>query len=49
LQQLFDLIDKGNLDDARQLRDRIAEEMEDQDPEFTKADWLIERKEILKQ
>jgi len=49
LQQLFELIDRGNLDDARQLRDRIAEEMEDQDPEFTKADWLIERKEILKQ
>lgn len=49
LKELFQDIDKGNLDRARQLRLEIAENMGEEDPEFVRADWLIQRQEILNQ
>jgi predicted ATP-binding protein involved in virulence len=47
LRELFRLIDKGELGNARQLRQELADKMGEQDPEFVRADWLIKRKEIL--
>ncbi|MEG4251150.1 AAA family ATPase [Microcoleus sp. Pol10D4] len=47
LRKLFRLIDKGELGKARQFRQKLAEKMGEEDPEFVRADWLIQRKEIL--
>lgn len=47
LRELFRLIDKGELGNARQLRQDLADQMGEEDPEFVRADWLIQRKEIL--
>ncbi len=48
LVNLFRFIDEGNLDSARQLRQDLASEIGEDDPEFVRADVLIRRKEILK-
>lgn len=45
--ELFRLIDAGNLEGARQLRQKLAAEIGADEPEFVKADILIRRKEIL--
>jgi hypothetical protein len=47
LRELFGLIDKGELAKAGQLRQELAHRMGEEDPEFVRADWLIQRKEIL--
>lgn len=47
LHELFRFIDKGELGNARQLRQELARRMGEEDPEFVRADWLIQRKEIL--
>jgi predicted ATP-binding protein involved in virulence len=47
LLNLFRLIDRGNLDGARQLRQHLANQIGADEPEFVKADVLIRRKEIL--
>ena len=47
LRELFRLIDKGELGNARQFRQELAHRMGEEDPEFVRADWLIQRKEIL--
>ncbi len=47
LLDLFRLIDQGNLDGARQLRQHLADQIGADEPEFVKADVLIRRKEIL--
>jgi predicted ATP-binding protein involved in virulence len=46
-QQLFRVIDRGELDNARQLRQQLAERVGEDDPSFVRADGLIRRKEIL--
>ncbi|MDF0554118.1 AAA family ATPase [Kamptonema sp. UHCC 0994] len=40
--QLFRLIDDEKFDEAKELRQQIAEEMKDEDPNFVRADWLIQ-------
>ena len=47
LRELFCLIDKGELGKARHLRQELAHRMGEEAPEFVRADWLIQRKEIL--
>ncbi|GAB1539744.1 AAA family ATPase [Scytonema sp. NUACC21] len=47
LVHLFRLIDQGNLDSAKQLRQNLADEIGEDDPEFVRADVLIRRKEVL--
>ncbi len=47
LLELFRLIDAGNLESARNLRQQLANEIGIDEPEFVKADVLIRRKEIL--
>lgn len=47
LSDLFKLIDQGNLDTAKQLRQNLATQIGEDDPEFVRADVLIRRKEIL--
>lgn len=47
LLELFRLIDAGNLEDARKLRQELAAEIGADEPEFVRADVLIRRKEIL--
>lgn len=47
LRDLFRLIDQGHLDRAKQLRQNLADEIGEDDPEFVRADVLIRRKEIL--
>jgi predicted ATP-binding protein involved in virulence len=47
LLRLFRLIDKGDLDGARQLRQQIADKIGTDEPEFVRADVLMRRKEIL--
>ncbi|MEG4531847.1 AAA family ATPase [Microcoleus sp. D2_18a_D3] len=47
LRELFRLIDNGELGEARQFRQELAHRMGEEDPEFVRADWLIQRKEIL--
>ncbi|MEG4166691.1 MULTISPECIES: AAA family ATPase [unclassified Microcoleus] len=47
LRELFRFIDNGELGNARQLRQELAHRMGEEDPEFVRADWLIQRKEIL--
>ncbi|MGF1672414.1 MAG: AAA family ATPase [Rivularia sp. (in: cyanobacteria)] len=47
LQQLFRFIDEGDLVNAKELRQELAEKIGDDEPEFARADVLIRRKEIL--
>jgi len=47
LRELFRLIDKGELGKAREFRQNLADKMGEEDPEFVRADWLIQRKEII--
>jgi predicted ATP-binding protein involved in virulence len=47
LRELFRLIDKGELGKAREFRQNLADKMGEEAPEFVRADWLIQRKEIL--
>ncbi|NEP57984.1 MAG: AAA family ATPase [Symploca sp. SIO2G7] len=47
LLKLFRLIDDGNLDKARELRQQLAQKIGGGEPEFAKADMLIRRKEII--
>lgn len=48
LLELFRLIDKGDLDAAKQLRQELEDEIGYDEPEFVSADVLMRRKEILK-
>jgi predicted ATP-binding protein involved in virulence len=47
LQQLFRLIDDGNLDAAQELKKQLEMQIGLDEPEFAKADVMIGRKEIL--
>ncbi|WP_449418062.1 AAA family ATPase [Phormidium nigroviride] len=47
LRQLFRLIDAGNLDAAKELRQQIEDEIGEDESEFVRADILMRRKEIL--
>ncbi len=47
LQQLFRLIDDGNLDGAQQLKEQLEQQIGQDEPDFVKADVMIRRKEIL--
>jgi hypothetical protein len=47
LQQLFRLIDDGNLDAAQELKKQLEMQIGLDEPEFAKADVMIRRKEIL--
>ncbi len=47
LHELFQHIEKGNLDDARRLSQEIADNMGESDPALVKARVSIRRKEIL--
>jgi predicted ATP-binding protein involved in virulence len=47
LRQLFQLIDAGNLDKAKELRYQLADEIGYDEPEFVRADVLMRRKEIF--
>ncbi len=47
LRQLFRLIDKGDIEGAKQLRQQIEDEIGYDEPEFVRADVLMRRKEIL--
>lgn len=48
LLELFRLIDAGNLEGARKVRQNLASEIGADEPEFVRADVLIRRKEILR-
>jgi predicted ATP-binding protein involved in virulence len=48
LHELFQLIEEGNLEAAKQLRRQIADKIGDDEPELAKASTSIRRKEILK-
>jgi predicted ATP-binding protein involved in virulence len=45
--ELFRLIDQGDIDGARQLRQQIAHQIGSDEPELVKANVLLRRKEIL--
>ena len=47
LRQLFRLIDNGDIEGAKQLRQQIEDEIGYDEPEFVRADVLMRRKEIL--
>ena len=47
LLELFRLIDQGNLESARELRQEIAKEIGEDEPELVKARVSIRRREIL--
>lgn len=47
LRQLFQLIDAGNLEAAKELRHQLADKIGDDEPEFVRADVLMRRKEIF--
>ncbi len=47
LQDLFELIENGELDQAKQVKNHLEHLMGLDEPEFAKADVLIRRKEIL--
>ncbi|BAZ08659.1 SMC domain protein [Calothrix sp. NIES-4071] len=47
LSDLFKLIEQGNLETAKQVRQNLATQIGEDDPEFVRADILIRRKEIL--
>ncbi len=46
IRKLFRLISEGDLEQAKQLRNQLAEEIGD-DSEFVKADMIIRRKEVI--
>lgn len=46
--ELFRIIDRGDLEAAKQLRDQIIDQIGSDEPELVKADVLMRRKEILK-
>lgn len=46
--RLFRLIDAGNLDAAKQLRQELSEEIGEDEAQFVKADILIKRKGLLR-
>ncbi|NEO53753.1 MAG: AAA family ATPase [Okeania sp. SIO3B5] len=48
LMELFRLIDSGNLESARKLRQEIEKEIGTDEPEFVRADILMRRRDILK-
>ena len=48
LLELFRLIDAGNLEGARKVRQNLASEIGADEPEFVRADVLIRRKDILR-
>jgi predicted ATP-binding protein involved in virulence len=48
LHKLFQLIEEGNLEDAKKLRQEIVNMIGDDEPELVKASVSIRRKEILK-
>jgi predicted ATP-binding protein involved in virulence len=47
LHRLFEFIQKGNLDEAKQLMSELENKIEGREPELVKANVLIKRKEIL--
>ena len=47
LLELFRLIDAGNLEKARKLREELADKIGTDEPEFVRADILMRRQEIL--
>ena len=47
LRELFRLIDSGNLEAAKELRQQIEDEIGEDESEFVRADILMRRKEIL--
>jgi predicted ATP-binding protein involved in virulence len=47
LRRLFRLIEDGNLEAARELKKKMAEEIGDDESEFVKAEILIRRYEVL--
>ncbi|MEA5580341.1 AAA family ATPase [Nodularia harveyana UHCC-0300] len=47
LLEMFRMIDAGNLEDARKVRQQLANDIGSDEPEFVRADVLIRRKEIL--
>jgi predicted ATP-binding protein involved in virulence len=47
LQDLFELIENGELDQAKQVKNNLEHLMGLDEPEFAKADVLIRRREIL--
>lgn len=47
LMELFRLIDQGNLEQARQVRQALVQTIGTDEPAFAKADVMIRRKEIL--
>ena len=47
LLELFRLIDAGNLEKARKLRQELAEKIGNDEPKFVKAGILMRRQEIL--
>ena len=48
LQKIFELIENKDLDRARELCQRIADEIGSDEPELVKARTCIRRREILK-
>lgn len=47
ISQLFRLIDQGDIEGAKQLRQQIENEIGYDEPEFVRVDVLMRRKEIL--
>jgi predicted ATP-binding protein involved in virulence len=47
LHSYFELIDKGKIEEANKLRKELEETIGTDEPEFTRADALIRRKEII--
>lgn len=47
LSNLFKLIDENKLEEARNLRQEIATQLQEEDPKLVRADWLIQRKAIM--
>lgn len=47
LRELFRCIDSNNLEGAKKIRQLLASEIGEDEPEFVRADVLIRRKEIL--
>jgi predicted ATP-binding protein involved in virulence len=45
--RLFNLIDKNQFTEARQLRLKLLEELQDDAPELVRATWIIKRREAL--
>ena len=49
LSELFERIDDNNIEGARKLRQTLATQIGEDEPEFVRADVLIRRKEIMNQ